>query len=576
MLAKLIKLTKKRFFWPLLLIVLVVPTFTFLLKPGLYWNMHDDMQMVRQLEMEKCLKDGQVPCRWTPDLGYEYGYPLFNFYPPLPYIVGQFFRGIGFTFMGAVKSSTIVLIITSTLAMYLLANSLSGPIGGFLAALFYAYVPYHAVDIYVRGAMNEAWATLFFPLIFYFSKKLLTSKLNTIYLLLLSLSWTGLLLSHNPMAMTFVFFFAPWCLYWYLKEYHHFQIKPILSLFASGLLALALAAFFTLPVLFESKLVQIESMFENYYYYSVHFVSFKQLFFSNFWGDGPSVWGTFDGMSYALGFLHWFLPLLMAIYFIYFSVKKKNLKESFLPLMIILLAFMATFMSHERSTFIWQHLSFIQKIQFPWRFLNHSAFLFSLSLAFLPSLLKKISSRIYSILIPIIILALILLNYKYFFPVTFGPLTDAQKFSGLAWSNQTTSGIYDYLPKTAATAPKSKAAEIIDAVSPSDTQYQLQSYQKGTDWWLFNLKNDMAAKFTLATLYFPNFEILDNQQKLDYQIEPNLGRIVLNLNPGQHQIYLKFTDTPIRRFSNYLSLFTWIFILVYFIKHLWNLKKLKK
>jgi len=532
------------------------------------------MQMIRQLEMEKCLKDGQIPCRWTPDLGYEYGYPLFNFYPPLPYIVGEFFRTIGFSFMATIKSSTIVLIITSTLAMYLLANSLAGPLGGFLAALFYAYAPYHAVDIYVRGAMNEAWATVFFPLIFYFSRKFLRKHTAT-SLILLALSWTGLLLSHNPMSFTFILFFAPWCLYWYLDSNHHFQLKPIIYLFAGGALALSLSAFFSLPLLFESKLVQIESMFENYYYYSVHFVSFKQLFFSNFWGDGPSVWGIYDGMSYAVGFLHWFLPLLMAIYFIYQAIKRKNLREYLLALMIIFMAFFATFMSHERSTFIWQHLSIIQKIQFPWRFLNHSAFLFSLSLAFLPSFLKKISSKIIYVLIPIISLAVILLNYKYFFPVTFGPLTDVQKFSGLAWNNQITSGIYDYLPKTASTAPKSKAAEIIDAVSPADTQYQLQSYQKGTDWWLFNLKNESPAKFTLATLYFPNFELTDNQQKLNYQIEPNLGRIVINLEPGQHQIYLKFTNTPIRQFSNYLSLFTWIFVIVYFINQLWKKKKLK-
>jgi len=79
----------------------------------------------------------------------------------------------------------------------------------------------------------------------------------------------------------------------------------------------------------------------------------------------------------------------MAIYFIYQAIKRKNLREYLLALMIIFMAFFATFMSHERSTFIWQHLSIIQKIQFPWRFLNHSAFLFSLSLAFLPSFFKK-------------------------------------------------------------------------------------------------------------------------------------------------------------------------------------------
>lgn len=560
------KLTKNRFFWPILLLLLIIPTYTFLLKPGIYWNMHDDMQMIRQLEMEKCLKDGQIPCRWTPDLGYNYGYPLFNFYPPLPYIVGQTFRFLDFSFLSTVKLTAFVLIIASSLAMYLLANSLAGPIAGLLSGLFYSYAPYHAVNIYVRGAMNEAWASLFFPLIFYFSRRLL--KNQKIYdLIFLALSWTGLLLSHNPMALTFVIFFAPWCLYWYFQYHSKIFFKPILLMSLSGLLALSLSAFFTLPVLVESKLVQIESMFQNYYHYSVHFTSFKQLFLSSFWGDGPSVWGPFDGMSYTLGIFHWLLPLLMAFYFAYLSFKKKTIKEYFLPLMIIFLAFFAAFMTHERSSFLWSFLTPIQKIQFPWRFLNHSLFLFSLSLAFLPLALKSLSLKFKFIIISFVSLGLILFNLSYFTPHTFGPITDEQKFSGQAWTNQITSGIYDYLPKTASTAAKLSAKEIIDEVSPADTEYQLQSYQKGTDWWLFNLKNETTAKFTLASLYFPNFKLYDNQQPLNYEIEPYLGRIVVKLEPGQHQIYLKFTDTFIRRFSDHLSLFAWILIIVYFLDY---------
>lgn len=570
------KLFKSRLFWPLFLVALILPTFTFLLKPGLYWNMHDDMQMIRQLEMEKCLKDGQIPCRWTPDLGYNYGYPLFNFYPPLPYFVGQIFRTFGFSFVSTVKLASIVLIITSALAMYLLASNLTGRLGGLLAALFYAYAPYHAVNIYVRGAMNEAWATLFFPLIFYFSKKLLTTKLNTTYLLLLSLSWAGLLLSHNPMALTFALFFIPWCLYWYFINDHKIRLKPIIIFFLSGLLALALSAFFTLPVLFESKLVQIESMFQNYYHYSVHFVSFKELFFNNYWGDGPSVWGIFDGMSFAIGTLHWLFPLLIAGYFAYQLFKTKSVKKNLLPILIVALGFFATLMTHERFSFLWSLLSPIQKIQFPWRFLNHSLFLFSLSLAFLPIIIKKIAPKVLTAIVPLLIAALVLLNYKYFFPVTFGPITDEQKFSGLAWNNQITSGIYDYLPKTASIAAKIKAAEYIDAVNPVDTKYQLFATQKGSDWWLFNLQNETQATFTLATLYFPNFIIYDNQEVLNYEVEGELGRITINLEPGLHQIYLKFTNTPIRSFSNYLSLFAWIFIIVFFVKKIWKTMRLKK
>lgn len=230
-------------------------------------------------------------------------------------------------------------------------------------------------------------------------------------------------------------------------------------------------------------------------------------------------------------------------------------------------------MAHERSSFLWLILSPIQKIQFPWRFLNHSLFLFSLSVAFLPAVLKNIFPKIRLIIVSIILFFLVALNYKFFFPVTFGPITDEQKFSGLAWNNQITSGIYDYLPKTASTAAKTKAQEIVDAVDPSDTEYVLQNYQKGTDWWLFNLKNESFASFTLSSLYFPNFEITDNLVPISYDIEPELGRIVIKLDPGQHQIYLKFTDTPIRKFGNNLSLFAWILTIVYFSRQIWKRKK---
>ncbi len=569
------KLLHYRFFWPILLLILIIPTFSFLIKPDLYWNMHDDMQMIRQLEMEKCLKDGQIPCRWTPDLGFGYGYPLFNFYPPLPYLAGQIFRSLGFSFVATVKLSAILLITLSSLAMYLLASSLTGPIGGFLAGLFYTYAPYHAVNIFVRGAFNEAWSALFFPLIFYFSKKLLTTKQNTIYLLLLSLSWAGLLLSHNPMALTFAIFFAPWCLYWYWPSLLKKDFIPFFKLLIAGFIALFLSAFYTLPVLFETKLVQIESMFQNYYHYQVHFISFRQLFFSNFWGDGPSVWMDPDGMSFTIGFLYWTIPLFIFIFYLYKSVKKKTFKF-LLPLLIIFLLFLAIILTHERFSFLWLLLKPIQKIQFPWRFLNHALFFMSLSIAFLPKILNKIYPKLIYSLLPILSLAVVLLNYKYFFPVSFGPITDEQKFSGLSWTNQITSGIYDYLPNTASTAAKFKAADIIDKVEPSTTEYQLLSWQKGTDWWLFNLQSETPAKFTLASLYFPNFKILDNQQELKYEIEPELGRITVDLDPGYHQIYLKFFDTPIRTFSNYLSLFAWIFMMIFFISKLWKTKKFKK
>ncbi|MDD2224576.1 MAG: hypothetical protein PHP97_00225 [Candidatus Shapirobacteria bacterium] len=540
--------------------------------------------MIRQLEMEKCLKDGQIPCRWSPDLGYEYGYPLFNFYPPMPYIVGQVYRTFGFSFVTSAKLIAITQIILSTFFMYLLVSTIFGQIGGIFSALFYTYAPYHALNIYVRGAYNEAWAAVFFPLIFYFAYKLIKDgKCKNI--IGIALGYAGLLLSHNPMVLTFTPFFLAWCLFWLFVENKIVLSKKIFKEFPlffkflfSGIFALSLTAFFTLPVLFETKYTQVESMFEGYYNYSVHFASISQLFFSNFWSDGPSVWGPNDGMSFMVGYLQWIIPLLIVLFSAFLLIRKKTLdRKIILSLFLSTLGLLSIFMVHNKSTFIWQIFTPIQKIQFPWRFLNHTAFLLSLSVGVLPFILKKYFNKKVSIITTsIITITLIILNLNYFHPIQSGPLTDEEKFSGKAWNNQITSGIYDYLPKTASTAAKSAAIPYIDNIDPKEALINMSGQKKGTDWLYFNLFLNQDAKVTISQLAFPNFEITDKGKKIDYQIEPELGRMVIDLKAGDHQIYVKLQNTPIRIVSNYISLFAWLGLMFYLLIPLWKKLIFKK
>jgi len=574
------KIIHHKYFWPILTFILIIPAFSFLFKPG-YYNMHDDMQMIRQLEMEKCLADGQIPCRWTPDLGYGYGYPLFNFYPPMPYMVGQIYRTFGFSFIDSVKATAITQIILSAAFIYLLSSSIFGPIGGFLSSIFYTYAPYHALNIYVRGAMNEAWAAVFFPLIFYFSRRLvLEGKFK--YILGLSISFTCLLLSHNPMALTFVPILFAWVLFWFFSKYKKpfipfikKRLSIILKLAFSGVLAGVLAAFYTIPVIFETKLVQINTMFEGYYHFSVHFATLYELFIRSFWGDGASVWGPNDDMSFAIGYLHWIIPILILGFIVWKITKyrhhlKKIDQKYWLLVLLIVMGFATVFMTHNKSTFIWLLLPTIQKIQFPWRFLNHSVFLFSLSIGGLALILKLLTKDYLKYLIlSVLSILLIIINVSHFTPITHGPITDEQKFSGKAWVNQITSGIYDYLPKTAKTAAKRAANPFVDEID-SDVIYQISDQKQGSNWTYFKINLNKSSKITLSQLAFPDFVVTDNNQSLNYSIEPELGRIVINLSAGDHQIFIKFVDTPIRTVSNYISLFGWIFVLLFFTKPIWK------
>lgn len=585
------RILQHKLFWPILTFILTIPAFFFLLKPG-YYNMHDDMQMIRQLELEKCLTDGQIPCRWTPDLGYGYGYPLFNFYPPMPYIVGQVYRTFGFSFVNSVKATAITQIALSAAFMFILAASIFGPVGGFIASLFYTYAPYHALNIYVRGAMNEAWAAVFFPLVFYFSRKLVLEKKKR-FIVGLAASFAGILLSHNPMALTFTPILFLWVLFWILSQFLFktkkisflnfikSQIRTVIQLVVSGVFAAGLTAFFTLPVLFETKYVQINTMFEGYYHFSVHFATLYQLFISNFWGDGASVWGPNDDMSFMVGYLHWIIPAII-LGFITFTVIKSRKKikkidsKYWLLALTTLMALFTVFMTHNKSTFIWLLFPTIQKIQFPWRFLNHSAFLFSFSAAGIVLILDKFFSKKSTFMGIGLAILLIVLNVSHFTPIHYGPITDEQKFSGKAWINQVTSGIYDYLPNTARIAAQGPAKDFVDEVSPSETAYTITNGQKGSDWSLFDLNLNQNSTITLAQLAFPEFVVTDNGQKIDYQIEPELGRIVVDLSAGNHQIFVKFTNTSIRTVSNFISLAAWLIFGIFLFNPLWKKLTFKK
>ena len=105
--------------------------------------------------------------RWAPDLGRGTGQPLFLFHPPMIYYFGEFWHLLGFDFVTAMNLACAAVVLLSAAAMFLLARLYFGDAGGWLGAAAYLYVPYFAVDLYVRSAMEEFAAFPFFALALY-------------------------------------------------------------------------------------------------------------------------------------------------------------------------------------------------------------------------------------------------------------------------------------------------------------------------------------------------------------------------------------------------------------------------
>ncbi len=153
--------------WPFLLGLILSVSLLWPLFWAPYFTHQDDVQVIRLYEMSKCFVDHQIPCRWVPDLGGLYGYPLFNYYAPLSYYFGAIVYFLTHSLLISFKLMFAVSFLGSFIFMYLLACKFWGKLGGSLSATFYAFAPYHALDFYVRGAMGEMWALMFFPAIFW-------------------------------------------------------------------------------------------------------------------------------------------------------------------------------------------------------------------------------------------------------------------------------------------------------------------------------------------------------------------------------------------------------------------------
>jgi hypothetical protein len=250
----------------------------------------------------------------------------------------------------------------------------------------------------------------------------------------------------------------------------------------------------------------------------------------------------------------------------------------------------AAYMTHLKSIWIYQKVTQIGFVQFPWRFLALVIFAFSFVAGALPEVLSKLNDNssiktqkgsfvsfhwlrmTMAICLSILI---VIVNWKYFLPEygKMGPITDEQKFSGKAWEYQQTSAIYDYLPKTADTAPKSQKTVGVELM---DGEAAVINYKEGTYWAKFEIDAEEKSQVRINILNFPGWHVFVDgiETAIFIPEEEDWGRIWIKVNEGKHMVYAAFSNTPIRTVANLISFVSWI-ILFAFGARIYKEKKLR-
>lgn len=519
-------------FWPLL----AAPYFTH----------HDDVQVIRLYEMDKCIKDHQIPCRWVPDLGGLYGYPIFNFYAPLPYYFSELIYLLTNNLLFSAKMMFAVSFLGAYVFMFLLGKKLWGSKGGVISALFYTFAPYHAADFYVRGAMGEMWGLMFFPAIFW-SLLRLEEKINIPRFLLLAVFIFALIISHNLSAMIFLPLVIVWTVILFLKKKN---IKYLWFCLAGLILGIALSAFYFFPALLEKNLVHLETTVEGYFSYTEHFKGLKKLFIDRSFGYGASVrevpGGERDGLSFQIGIIQLIGWLMALISVKFFWNKNRNLSYVIIFSSAVILS--SVFMIHPRSEFVWKLIDPLKYLQFPWRFLMLITFFISLIAGSFYASNCKYKNQIWVILI----FAVVLFNFSYFRPANFLQTNDKARLSGKDWDTQIKRSIFDYLPIYAKEPPAELAKTRYEILTGDSRVYD---FKEGSSWISFRTKTGSHTIIRLSQYYFPNWKVFVDNQEVQVEYKNNsLGLMTFILGKGDHTVHARFYDTQIRTLSNLISL----------------------
>lgn len=508
-----------------------------------FFSHHDDVSVIRLNQMHKCVQDLQIPCRWVPDLGGGYGYPLFNYYPPFPYYLGEVVYLVTSNFLISVKVLFALSVLLSFSTMFLLAQALWGKWGGFLAGIFYTYAPYHAADLYVRGAMGELWAFVFIPLLFWSVLKAVKTDRykNKLYF---PVAIALLIMSHNISALVVIpAAFAFGLLIGRKNIIRSFGLLLILTAFG-----LFLSAFYWLPALVEKGLVHTESLTSGYFYFTEHFKGLRKLFLPTEWDWGPSIreipGGEQDAHWYQLGVAHWVTLFFVTFYLAYKTLKKNKTGNDLLVIGFIFLLFsLSVFMVHPRSEFVWKLFPLIEFMQFPWRFLLVTAFASAFASGFLAKITKPIT------LFALVVLV-IFFNFPKFIPEKFVDTSDEEYLHGATYRKQIERSIFDYLPIYLDLPPREFKSEEFTVLKRDIT---VSDFQKGTDWISFRANSIQGGEIQLSQYYFPDWTAYLDSRPYEITFDNELALITVDAPAGESVFFLELKNTPIRLFANYLS-----------------------
>lgn len=517
---------------------------------GKLFYTHDYVHGARIAEMARGLEQGTIPVWWSQNFGYGYGMPLFLFYGPLPYYAGA----VLYLALGSLSWSVLlVLLATNVLCLvgaYLVGKAVAGRTAGVLLAALYVLAPYRAVDMFVRGALNEGVALAVFPWLILGWVGVVKRKRFS--WLLISLSTAALITSHNLSAL----FLVPGaaviaCALWFWiaskkiltpRQFGSF----LLTGFVSTILGVGLSAWYSVPALMEKSLTKVDSLvLTGYFDFHNHFLYLRQ-FLLDRWDYGGSTWGPNDDISFFLGYGLILALVAGGVLFLFRLKSEKQKKHHLISFLLLgLLAATTILLTTQKTLWLWETVGPLQYLQFPWRLLGLICFVLALTATLLLSRMKKIRS----IAVAVILMVTLVTSWRYFQPKEF--LADS---SGYYYSDtqriqsQMSDILPDYIPQSMVLPIAPSTQPFLNQVDDAPEVLKESAAEK-----LYRVHAKESTLIELAIADFPGWHA--SIDGFSVPLGPSdSGLITLTVPEGTHLLSLRFGYTTARSWGMGISL----------------------
>ena len=518
---------------------------------------------------------GHVP--WSPDFWSGYGYPYHTFYGPLGFYIGAIFHFLlGLDYGPATKLSFYTSLYLSGLLVYAFVYTIGSrerwprlAWWALAAATVYALTRYHLTDIFVRTVLGESWAWAVLPGVYWGME--VARRQRWPGMLLVSLMYAGLLLSHNITALWASMFIPAYPL---LTTRN---VKWPLTIAAGGLLGTVMSAFFWYPVLKLAKLTQkagdIVAMWGTPELVHLHAIFWRQHFLEAL-GYGASIAGPDDTLGINLGF-----AVLIGLVLSVVAAFQRGLRAAqrqrlvlFILLTLLVLFIMSPQMQWGRIPAILRYL------QFPWRLLIFTAFFGAAAVAMASPVIDRwIHPAILTglaVIFAIPTLPMILMS-----PVIKTLSPDQLANWNRRWERHYPNGAPDFIPKSVSgdyLNPKFLDDHPLPTNRLTVTSGELicDSYTHRGTVYEYAYKATVDSEARIAVFYWPGWELrIDGKPQLgNVKLGPN-GLVSLNLPAGSHRAELRYNISPEGKFARVFSsaaATVWLAILFAWIGSRWR------